>query len=228
MRCTHWLNSGYSSGWKSTLIPRFAGTQPASLSADRYTPPVLIATSIEPSARGTIVWIAAPPAPGIHSGRCGCSHSAVFSSKWRPPSTDRHSECGSQPAHTTSASRGSGVRFQIRSTAASASSGKAMAPDAGSDHVAPSSSLVRTDGPQNQLRAPASSRGGFAVAARHPRDAAELRHVACIGWLTVQPSSSPDAVHRPLRVPIAIRIDARLGSPRATRGRGSAWVSTGS
>ena len=205
MRCTHWLNSGYSSGWKSTLIPRFAGTQPESLSADRYTPPVLIATSIDPSARGTIVCTAPPPAPGCHSGRCGCSHSAVFSSKCRPPSAERHSECGSQPAHTTSASRGSGVRFQIRSTAASASFGKAIAPDAGSDHVAPSSSLVRTDGPQNQLRAPARSRGALPS----PRGIhATLANSAMsrIGWLTIHPSASPDAVHSPFRVPIAIRI----------------------
>ena len=72
----------------------------------------------------------------------------------------RHSECGSQPAQTTSGrSAESGRSCHTRASAAPVSSGKRIAPWSLSFQVAPRSSDHITVGPQWPYWMPASTRG---------------------------------------------------------------------
>jgi hypothetical protein len=89
---------------------------------------------------GTIVWMAWPPNPASHWGRCGWSHRERTSSNDSPRSVDRNSADGWVPAQTTSGSAWLGWICQTRSTLAPSSVGKRTAAPWVSVQVRPRSS----------------------------------------------------------------------------------------
>ena len=140
-------------------MPVFDGAHCSPPSPLTYTPPVLMATVTRSDVgSGSTVCTAAPPKPGCQFGRCGWSHSPRTSSKVRPPSSLRHRDVGSQPAHTTSGrSAVSGCSCQTRASAAPVSAGKAIGAASLSVQVAVAASATETSsdnstvGPQCSL-----------------------------------------------------------------------------
>src|SRR4051794_1795077 len=208
-------------------MPRLRGSHFSPPSSLTYTPPVLIATVTRSDAgSGSTVCTAPPPPPGSQVVRCGWSHRPRTRSKEQPPSVLRHSECGSQPAQTTSGrSAVSGRSCQTRASAASSPSGKRIAPGSVSCQVAPRSSDHMTVGPQWPYWMPARMRGSGL------RVSTETAATSCASRCgpsrdQVRRSSSLRASHSPLRVPMANRsviapLPSRRIDVRATVGPGA-------
>src|SRR4051794_20529942 len=153
---------------------------------------------------GSTVWIAWPPKPAPHWGRCGWSHNERTSSNVSPRSVERHSAAGWLPAYTTSGSDADGASAQIASTVAPASAGKATPPVGEACQLLPRSSEKRTCGPICQCRLDISRRG---VAERLSMATAGTAPITSSGPDTSHDSrSSLRANHSPLRVPIINKV----------------------